>query len=250
MEKSFSGDRMIPTVTASRPLRQSAPTDGLVGKDELVHHPVESLMVQECQSNLGEHPMLKLIGYSTLVLGLALAMSEAALAVEPTPIVAKAETKHYRLELDIGRMERMYTKAEVAKLHPTDGEIMVSGTMAGMPSDGGNPMALMGDAKSGTTMPMPASPTTAADTGWRHLEVHVISMATDKPVQNAKIKITVTNTATKHHEAVPIVVMYDVEEGVADWHYGNNVMLPSGPYHVDVVTNGEKTVFHVSIPAS
>ncbi len=65
--------------------------------------------------------MLKRIGYSTLVLGLALARSEAAPAAEPTPIVAKAETKHYRLELDIGGMERMYARVEAAKLHPKDG---------------------------------------------------------------------------------------------------------------------------------
>ena len=48
-----------------------------------------------------------------------------------TPVQATAETGNYRLELDIGDPEQMFSKADVARLKPTSGEIMVSGQMAG-----------------------------------------------------------------------------------------------------------------------
>jgi hypothetical protein len=196
--------------------------------------------------------MLKLFLYSTLALGVV-ALWSPAFAAGPSTIVAKAETKDYRLELAIGRAERMYTKAEAATLHPKGGEIMVSGTMADMASGIRNSLATTGNAQSSTmiaNMQMAAPAPSTAESGWQHLELRLVSKATGKPVQRAKISITVTNTDTNHHQAVPIAVMYGVQEGEADWHYGNNVMLPAGAYRVDVAANGEIAAFNISIPGS
>jgi len=142
-------------------------------------------------------------------------------AAEMTPIVQKAQTAHYRLVLQVGPMEKMYSKAEVAKMHPTSGEVMAGGAMSMAES-----MAM----------------------DMRHLEVQVISRATGKVVTNAKVSITVTNTATKKSTELPVATMYGVKEGPSDWHYGNNLSMSPGSYTVLVALNGEHRVFVVTIP--
>ncbi len=57
----------------------------------------------------------------------------------------------------------------------------------------------------------------------RHLEVHVFSRATGKVVTTARCAITVINSATKKRMSIPVATMYGVKEGLADWHYGNDV---------------------------
>ncbi|HLJ59392.1 MAG TPA: hypothetical protein VKZ50_06655 [bacterium] len=168
-------------------------------------------------------------GSLVVLLFLPLAPAKGIAAMGETPITQTGRTMHYRLTLQIGPMETMYSKADAAKMHPTAGEIMVGGAMV-MP----------GDAMAGQTSPM------ATDT--RHLEVHVTSLATGKVVTDAMCQITVTNEATKTSQTVPIAVMYGVKEGPADWHYGNNVSMASGTYTVKVVVNGEQALFHVTIP--
>lgn len=137
----------------------------------------------------------------------------------------EAQSTHYRLGLQIGPKEEMFSKAEADAKHPTSGEVMVSGSMAGM-------------AMPGMSMGMDE----------RHLEVHVLSRETGQPVTDAQVQITLTNDATGKAETVPIAVMYGVGEGPSDWHYGNNVSMPSGAYTVLVVVNGESALFHVTIP--
>jgi len=149
----------------------------------------------------------------------------AQMQMSSSVVSARAQTVHYRLMLQAGPQEKMYSKADAAKMHPTSGEIMASGTMAG----GG--MA-MGEMTSGT----------------RHLEVHVYNKTTGKVVTGAKCIITVTNEATKKSTIMDVAEMYGVKEGPSDWHYGNNVDMPAGSYTVTVVVNGEKAVFHVTIP--
>ena len=125
----------------------------------------------------------------------------------------------------------MYGKADVARSKPTSGEIMVSGQMAGgmqgmpgMSSDGGMP----------------------ADPAMRHLELHVRSKSTGKAVRNAKVSITVTDSAGQQI-IVPVAVMYGIAEGQEDWHYGNNVRLPAGQYGVQVSANKKTAHFDVTI---
>ncbi len=148
----------------------------------------------------------------------------AQMQMSSNVVSARAQTAHYRLMLQIGPQEKMYSKDDAAKMHPTSGEIMVGGTMAG----GGMAMGGM-----------------ASDT--RHLEVHVYDKATEKVVAEAKCAITVTNDATKKSTIMDVAAMYGVKEGPSDWHYGNNVDMPAGAYTVTVVVNSEKAVFHVTI---
>jgi hypothetical protein len=161
------------------------------------------------------------------LMAVAAAVPGGAAAMPAMPVTATAETAHYRLVLQIGPEEKMYSKAEAARTHPTSGEIMVSGTMAGMPG-------------------MAAGQGMAMDT--RHLEVHVTTRATGKVVTTATCRITVTDDAAGKSQVVPIATMYGVKEGPSDWHYGNNVTMPPGRYTVTVVVNGERAAFHVTIP--
>jgi Fe2+ transport protein len=160
-----------------------------------------------------------------LLLGLTGLMTSAALAANMAPLTQEARTAHYRLELMLGSTEKMFSPAEAAAQHPTDGEVMVSGGMSMM----GMPMA------SGET---------------RHLEVHVFSLDKGQIVTDAKVAIAVTGANPKKVEEVSVAKMYGVKEGPSDTHYGNNVSLPPGNYAVEITVNGEKAEFAVVIPAS
>ncbi len=164
----------------------------------------------------------------TTIAGAALVLAAPGIVSgQPMGLAAlteRAQTVHYRLVLQIGPEEKMYSKAEAARTHPTSGEVMVSGTMGGMPMAGGMAMDM------------------------RHLEVHVYDRASGKVVTSAQCGITVTNDATKKSVVLPMAVMYGIKEGPSDWHYGNNVSMPPGPYTIAVVVNGERTIFHVTIP--
>jgi hypothetical protein len=177
------------------------------------------------------------------------------------PVQATAESGSYRLELDIGDPEQMYSKADMARLKPTSGEIMVSGQMAGgaagvqgvsgTPPSGGGMQGMPGMSSSGGGMQgMPnmssSSAGIQADPAMRHLELHVRSKATGKAVRNAKVSITVIDSAGQQI-TIPIAVMYGISEGQEDWHYGNNVHLPPGPYGVQVSANQKTAHFDVTI---
>jgi hypothetical protein len=154
----------------------------------------------------------------------ALLLTTATARAQTAPITASAETQHFREELTIGPMEQMYTQAEAARLKPKSGEIMLSGHMM--------PMS--------TTMP----------TGMMamHLEVHVLAKADGKPVQNARIAITLIDLKVGKPVPLPVVIMYGIDEGMADTHYGNNVMLSPGRHRVLVSVNGERATFEVDVP--
>jgi hypothetical protein len=179
-----------------------------------------------------------------------------------TPVQATAEAGSYRLELDIGDPEQMYSKADVARLKPTSGEIMVSGQMSGgaggmqgmsgTPPSSGNMQGMPSKSSSGGGMQgMPGMSSSSgdglqADPATRHLELHVRSKATGKAVRNAKVSIIVVDSAGQQI-TVPIAVMYGITEGQEDWHYGNNVRLPAGQYGVQVSANQKTAHFDVTI---
>jgi hypothetical protein len=172
--------------------------------------------------------MRHLRGFTSLVT-VTMATISTALAAEMAPLKQEAQTAHYRLELQIGPTEKMFSPQEVAAKHISDGEVMIGGGMS------------MGMDMGGMNMDM-------GDT--RHLEVHVYSLKTAAVVTNAKVKILVTDLAAKKTEDVTAAKMYGIKEGPPDTHYGNNVKLPAGNYQVEVRVNGEKADFTVAIPAS
>ena len=139
------------------------------------------------------------------------------------------ETQRYRLVLQIGSAETMYTAAEAKAKHPTSGEIMLSGKMAGMPA--------MDHTVPGM-MPVPQA---------RHVELHIYARDTGKPVAEARVSITLTGADKKRH-AVPMARMYGVAEGLEDVHFGNNMSISAGSYTVDATVNGEPAHFAVTVP--
>ena len=160
------------------------------------------------------------------------ATMSAAIAAEMTPLKQEAKTAHYRLELQIGPTEMMYMPNEVSAKHPSDGEVMVGGVM-------GAKMNMSMGMSMGMDMP-----------DARHLEVHVYPPGKDAAVTNAKVKIVVTDLATKKAQQIATAKMYGIKEGPSDTHYGNNVDLPAGSYSVEITVNGEKADFTVAIPTS
>jgi hypothetical protein len=128
----------------------------------------------------------------------------------------------YVFALSIGPMETMYTPAQVASTHPKSGEVMLAGKMVG---------GMAG-------MDMTTGPQ-------RHLEVHICKTAGGQVVTGAHPTITVNGAM------VPVAVMQGVGEGVADYHYGNNVNLKTGQKVTVVVKlNGQTAVFHATVPKS
>lgn len=155
------------------------------------------------------------------------AMVSTAFAAEMAPLKQEAQTAHYRLELQIGPAEKMFTPAEVAAKHLTEGEVMVGGMMSmGMASMAVN----MGDT--------------------RHLEVHVYALDTGAVVTDAKLRIVVRGASSKKAQMVSATKMYGIKEGPSDTHYGDNVSLPPGNYEVEVTVNGDKAAFKIAIPTA
>jgi len=136
----------------------------------------------------------------------------------------------YRLELDIGPLERMYTQAEARRMHPTHGEVMLRGSMA------------MGGMGSMGAM----SPN-------HHLELHVMDRRSKRVVPDAMVSIAYQPVVgmgqmaiTPQH--VPIAVMRGLDAGMGDIHYGNNVYLHSGSvYNVSVTVNGVKAACQIRV---
>jgi hypothetical protein len=148
---------------------------------------------------------------------------------QPTNFHLTATTQRYSVVLGVAPMQNMYTPDQVKTQHPTDGEVMFSGRMV-MPPGGGD-----GHSMPGMSMPPSAPP------GWRHLEVHIYDRPSDHVVNDANPVITVLDTRTGKETNVPIVTMQGITAGPSDFHYGNNVFLPSGDSYKATVRVGADT---------
>ena len=160
----------------------------------------------------------------------AVAMSTPASArtiatgCKAAPGMHLATTASYRLALRVGMPEKMYTRAQVRKMHPRHGEVMLRGSMSGS-----------GMQMSGAT---------------RHLEVQLCSRGNRAVLTNAHPRITITDDTAKGMSMnVPIAVMEGIGAGVADLHYGNNVAMPGGhKFTVRVSLNGQRASLRISSP--
>ena len=163
-------------------------------------------------------------GSSAAILVFAALASTAAAGPRATAIVGceggpdtyTAVTSSYRFVLHVAMAEKMYTPAQVRKLHPKHGEVMLHGSM------------VMGGMAMGGSM--------------RHLEVQICSRTTNAVVTNANPTIVVVDNSAKNTTTkVPVAVMEGIEEGVADLHYGNNVTMPARHRFTIIVTlKGER----------
>jgi hypothetical protein len=127
-------------------------------------------------------------------------------------------TKHYLIVLNVVPPEHMYPPAVAARLHPTEGELNIRGTMA------------------------PITPIA------RHFEAHVYSLATGKPVHGQHPTITVVDHTNHTTEQVRVTIMQDVVVGARDYHYGNNANMAYGhDFTITVKLNGETAVYPVHL---
>jgi uncharacterized protein involved in high-affinity Fe2+ transport len=83
--------------------------------------------------------------------------------------------------------------------------------------------------------------------GWHHLEVHFFDKTSGYPVKGLEPVVTVTDTSSGQAQSVPIVTMQGINEGPRDFHYGNNIQLPKGQYHVTATANGQTGAFDITV---
>ena len=159
-------------------------------------------------------PSIALIAFCLL----AAAVTTASAATS-TPGL-RATTPSYTFKLVIGAPAQMWTRAQVEATHPETGELPLMGSMPGISMSGSQ----------------------------RHLEVHVYSRSTGKPVAGAHPTITVTDITAKNAKPtqIPVAEMERVAMGeadAADLHYGNNVTLtPGHHYKVTVTLSGQQAI--------
>ncbi len=170
--------------------------------------------------------LVALLGLISLTAPSAFAAPEgtAATGCKAGSGTMSALTASYRFTLKVGMPEQMYTPAQVRKLHPKHGEVMLRGQMSGM---------------SGMSM----------GGSMRHVEVQICARKGSVVVTTANPTITYTDASLKGMVMkMPVAVMEGVGEGVADLHYGNNVMLkPGHRYTIKVTLKGETATFHATV---
>jgi hypothetical protein len=167
----------------------------------------------------------RLLLVPVLVAGLGAVFTARA---EPGSGEREALTPHYRVVLQIGPAEAMYTPAEARLRHPDAGEIMLGGRLS-------TEIGGLGHEPAGGPIP-----------DERHLELHVLSRATGKVVAEAHVTIAIAGP-DKRWNSVPVARMYGIEAGPDDLHYGNNMRLPPGAYSVRASVNGERAGFSVTL---
>jgi hypothetical protein len=145
-------------------------------------------------------------------------------------ITKVGSTSSWNLSLEVGSLQPMYTPAQLSSLHPKAGEVMFTGQMV-MPPGMANMVSMAG-------MSAP---------GWYHLEVHFYDKTSGFPVKGLDPVITVTNAGTGQAQTMPIVTMQGINEGARDFHYGNNIELPHGQYHVTATANGQTGAFDFTV---
>jgi len=131
-----------------------------------------------------------------------------------------------RIELHVLAAEPFFTKKEASSSKATEGMLIISGA---------KPLAL--DAK--------VHPN-------HHLVIHVFNTKTGKAITNAKVEMSFQSLDDKGIPAgslieVPVVVMQAIGKGIQSTHYGNNVVMPAGPYSVLLVVNGKNVNLKINV---
>jgi hypothetical protein len=145
-------------------------------------------------------------------------------------ITKVGSTSSWNLSLEVGPLQPMYTTQQQQTQHPKVGEVMFTGQMVMPPG-----MAGM-QSMAGMSAP-----------NWYHMEVHYYDKATGFPVKGLDPVVTVANAATGQSQTLSIVTMQGLNEGARDFHYGNNIELPKGQYHVTTVANGQMDSFDFTV---
>ncbi len=168
------------------------------------------------------------LGVSIVIALAVAAVAAGGAAAKPGPCATGqvVKTHSYLFALDLGSVETMYTPAQVKATHPKSGEVMLSGSMtSGM---------------AGMTM---------SPSGVRHLEVHICTSGGAVFTKGHPTIVIVDMSSKNPMMMVPVATMEGIGEGVSDFHYGNNVELTTGHHlTVTVTLNGQRAVFHTTVP--
>jgi hypothetical protein len=131
-------------------------------------------------------------------------------------------TASYKIVLEVGAVEKMLTPDQATKA--SEGEVMA--TMPGM-------------AMSGMSMTDAGHPVN------HHLEVHLYNRATGALITNQMPTIRIRNQGSgATRQLASVMAMYDVKQGMRDFHFGTNVYLPAGAYTITVAVGRETAVFN------
>jgi hypothetical protein len=135
-----------------------------------------------------------------------------------------AKTASYRLALVIGPRQEMYMPSEVQDRKLKKGQVMLGGSMAMIDN-------------------VPA--------GMRIYDVQV-HVCTKSGAVVTQLKPTIAVQAAGGKSAnVPVAMMAAIGKGLADYHYGNDVVLkPGGKVTVTVTIKGQRAVFQATAPKS
>jgi hypothetical protein len=178
-------------------------------------------------------PVLVLAGF--IAVGAYLIFGQSKSASQPASFHFSATTPDYNLVLAVAPPQKMYTPAQVNAQHPTDGEVMFSGTMI-MPSSSGSSMSNMDMSNNAIDLP-----------GWRHVEVHIYTRS-NQVVKDVNPIITIRDDTSGKQTDLPIVTMQGIVAGPSDFHYGNNAYLPSGrDYSLTVRVNNDDASFDLKL---
>lgn len=157
--------------------------------------------------------------------GLAAAARSTVVGCKTGLGIHSALTASYRFALRVGMSEQMYTPAQVKKMHPKGGEVMLRGTMSGMAG-----MSMSGS--------------------MRHVEVQICNRSTGAVLTNANPTVFVIDDSSGGMTMkMPVAVMEGVGAGPSDLHYGNNVTMAAGHnYRIRVSLKGQTVIFHLRLP--
>jgi hypothetical protein len=138
----------------------------------------------------------------------------------PGTVAATLAAGPYTLALAIGPPEQLYSLAQARTLHPKQGELTTSGAAP------------------------PGAP--AAN---HYLALRVYSAKTGNIVTGIPVAVNVTTPGGRILQRIPVVVMQSIAAGPSDRHFGDNVALPMGHYHVAVRANQSSATFDVVVGA-
>lgn len=153
---------------------------------------------------------------SMAIAGQAASESRGCRADEGSFVVTST---HYRFVLRIGPGKRVYTPAQVKRLRPSSGDVL----LAGSEETGGIAMG-------------PANHV-------RHIGFQICSRTTGSVLTRATPIVVLTDSMGMA-TYVPVAVMRSVVTGADDAHFGNNLTAPTrGPIAVKVAMGHETVTF-------
>jgi hypothetical protein len=138
---------------------------------------------------------------------------------------ATAKSSSYVLALRLGPQQRMYMPSEVTK-KTRSGQVMLGGSMA-----------MVDDAPAGMKI--------------YDLAVYVCTKGGALVTQLSPAIVVAGAGAGAKPTHVAVAKMAAVGKGLSDYHYGNDVILkPGAKVTVTVSFEGERAVFHATVPKS